>query len=107
MPNHLTPEELSREFGIDRAEVVLGCLHGRCDLGRIGHVEIERKGAVRAALGQIGHPRLIASRDDGPPVPGENEFGQFTAEAGRAAGDEPHRRGLRSHRVSPVHKRRV
>ena len=36
MPNHLTPEELSREFGIDRAEVIRICVeehvpvyHGR------------------------------------------------------------------------------
>ena len=38
MPNHLTPEELSREFGIDRAEVIRICVeesvpvyHGRID----------------------------------------------------------------------------
>ena len=26
MPNHLTPEELSKELGIDRAEVIRVCL---------------------------------------------------------------------------------
>ena len=38
MPNHLTPEELSREFGIDRSEVIRICVeehvpvyHGRID----------------------------------------------------------------------------
>jgi hypothetical protein len=38
MPNHLTPEELSREFDIDRAEVIRICVeehvpvyHGRID----------------------------------------------------------------------------
>ena len=38
MPNHLTPEELSREFGIERAEVIRICVeehvpvyHGRID----------------------------------------------------------------------------
>ena len=38
MPNHLTPEELSREFEIDRSEVIRICVeehvpvyHGRID----------------------------------------------------------------------------
>ena len=38
MPNHLTPEELSREFGIERSEVIRICVeehvpvyHGRID----------------------------------------------------------------------------
>jgi hypothetical protein len=38
MPNHLTPEELSKELGIDRAEVIRVCIqegvpiyHGKID----------------------------------------------------------------------------
>ena len=38
MPNHLTPEELSKELGIDRTEVIRVCLqegvpiyHGKID----------------------------------------------------------------------------
>ena len=33
MPNHLTPEELSKEIGIDRQEVIRVCVRGgRADL---------------------------------------------------------------------------
>ena len=55
MPNHLTPEELSKEFGIDRAEVIRICVeehvpvyHGRIDKTlfeavRLIHLEPSRR----------------------------------------------------------------
>ena len=63
MPNHLTPEELSREFGIDRAEVIRICVeecvpvyHGRIDKTlfeavRMTHLEgnLERAHATSSA----------------------------------------------------------
>jgi hypothetical protein len=51
MPNHLTPEELSREFGIERAEVIRICVeehvpvyHGRIDktlFDAVRHVQLD------------------------------------------------------------------
>ena len=48
MPNHLTPEEISREFGIDREEVLQLCAeehvpvyHGRIDKTLFDAVRIE------------------------------------------------------------------
>ena len=51
MPNHLTPEELSREFGIERSEVIRICVeehvpvyHGRIDktlFEAVQHIHLE------------------------------------------------------------------
>ena len=52
MPNHLTPEELSREFEIDRAEVIRICVeeavpiyHGKIDK-TLFHAQLEAMDAL-------------------------------------------------------------
>ena len=66
MPNHLTPEELSREFGIDRAEVIRICVeeyvpvyHGRIDKTLFEAVRMIQRGrqpgaGTRHKLGLTG-----------------------------------------------------
>ena len=61
MPNHLTPEELSREFGIDRSEVIRICVeehvpvyHGRIDKTLFEAVRMIQPGTRRCARDQLG-----------------------------------------------------
>lgn len=55
MPNHLTPEELSKELGLDRDEVIRMCLeeaipiyHGKIDKS-LFQAQLEASGARRAS----------------------------------------------------------
>lgn len=55
MPNHLTPEELSKELGLDRQEVIRVCVeegvpiyHGKIDK-YLWQVAISNKNAAQSA----------------------------------------------------------
>ena len=55
MPNHLTPEELSKELGIDRTEVIRVCLQegvpiyqGKIDKS-LFQAQFEASGSTRAS----------------------------------------------------------
>lgn len=59
MPNHLTPEELSKELGIDQEEVIRVCLeegvpiyHGKIDK-TLFQAQLEASGASQG--GQVLH----------------------------------------------------
>ncbi len=86
---------------VDAAERPHRGLHAGLDLVVVDHVERQRERAVLAALREILDARLVARRDDGPPAAVEHQLRQFAAEAGGAAGDEPHRGRFIRHVVRP------
>jgi hypothetical protein len=64
-------------------------IHGLADFREVGHVERESTGEFGAALLEVLYLLYVAGGNDHPFATGEHGLGQFPAETGRAAGDEP------------------
>ena len=60
MPNHLTPEELSKEMGIDRQEVIRVCLQENVPIYQ-GKIDKTLFQAQLQALGEARPPEALAS----------------------------------------------
>ena len=60
MANHLTPEELSKEMGIDRQEVIRVCMQEGVPIYQ-GKIDKTLFQAQLAALATTGPPEALAS----------------------------------------------
>ena len=60
MPNHLTPEELSKEIGIDRQEVIRVCMQEGVPIYQ-GKIDKTLFQAQLQALGATRPPEALAS----------------------------------------------
>ena len=89
---------------VDAAESCLRFIHRCGDLRPVGHVEIKRQRPVPGSGHQAGHARLVAGGDHGAPAAFEHQAGQFAAETGGAAGDQPYGIALVQHREGSMGK---
>ena len=77
---------------VDAAEGALGFLDGGGDRVGIGDVELQRDRLAVFALDEIGDRLRIAGGGDEAEAVRQGGAGEFAAQPGRAAGDEPDRR---------------
>ena len=60
MPNHLTPEELSEELGIDRQEVIRVCVEEGVPIYQ-GKIDKYLFQAQLAAIGAVAQPQQLSA----------------------------------------------
>jgi hypothetical protein len=72
---------------VDPAEPLLGGRDGRCDLVRLGHVELQHHRVLGGGIAL--ECRHVTRRHHGSVAVLDGLFGQFAAEAARTACDEP------------------
>jgi hypothetical protein len=60
MPNHLTPEELSKELGIDRQEVIRVCVEEGVPIYQ-GKIDKYLFQAQLAAIGTAAQPQQLSA----------------------------------------------